>query len=184
MLGLSRLVPRKGFDVVIDAVTALDGVQLAIGGAGRDRRRLERRAEDHERVHFLGRVPDADLPALYACADVFAMCVPRSLGWPRSRRVRHRVPRSCRVWCPSGRRAQRWVTRSRGRWRDRLRRRTARRRRVRAAIGRLLGDTDTRRRMARAARTRAENEFAYEHVVARLAPLAAGQVDALEALDA
>jgi phosphatidylinositol alpha-1,6-mannosyltransferase len=25
-------------------------------------------------VHFLGRVPDADLPALYGCADVFAMC--------------------------------------------------------------------------------------------------------------
>ena len=26
------------------------------------------------RVQFLGRVPDADLPALYASADVFAMC--------------------------------------------------------------------------------------------------------------
>src|SRR5205085_275998 len=72
VLGVSRLVPRKGFDVVIDAVAGLPGVQLAIGGAGRDRRRLERRAAG--RAQFLGRVADADLPALYACADVFAMC--------------------------------------------------------------------------------------------------------------
>ena len=66
-------MPRKGFDVVIDACATLDGVQLAIGGAGRDRRRLERRAAGG-RVQFLGRVPDAELAALYACADVFAMC--------------------------------------------------------------------------------------------------------------
>src|SRR5205823_7248454 len=74
VLGVSRLVPRKGFDVVIDAVaglatSGLRGVQLAIAGAGRDRRRLERLARG--RVHFLGRVADADLRALYACADVF-----------------------------------------------------------------------------------------------------------------
>ncbi|HEX5095841.1 MAG TPA: glycosyltransferase family 4 protein, partial [Acidimicrobiia bacterium] len=72
VLGLSRLVPRKGFDIVIDAVRELDGVQLAIAGSGRDRKRLERRAQG--RAHFLGRVADDDLPALYACADVFAMC--------------------------------------------------------------------------------------------------------------
>src|SRR5262245_8982968 len=72
VLGVSRLVPRKGFDMVIDAVSGLDGVQLAIAGSGRDRRRLEKRAGNN--VRFLGRVPDADLPALYASADVFAMC--------------------------------------------------------------------------------------------------------------
>ena len=33
------------------------------------------------RVRFLGRVPDADLPALYGCADVFAMvCRDRWIG--------------------------------------------------------------------------------------------------------
>jgi len=57
---------------VIDATEGIEGVQLAIAGAGRDRARLEQRARG--RVAFLGRVPDADLPALYACADVFAMC--------------------------------------------------------------------------------------------------------------
>jgi phosphatidylinositol alpha-1,6-mannosyltransferase len=78
VLGVSRLVPRKGFDVLIDAVGRLDStVELAIAGAGRDRRRLERRAHKagvSDRVHFLGRVTDADLPDLYGCADVFAMC--------------------------------------------------------------------------------------------------------------
>jgi phosphatidylinositol alpha-1,6-mannosyltransferase len=76
VVGVSRLVPRKGFDVLIDAVGALPGVHLAIGGAGRDRSRLEARAARAglgQRVHFLGRVPDAELPALFACADVFSM---------------------------------------------------------------------------------------------------------------
>src|SRR5262249_56987924 len=67
----------KGFDVLIDAVAGLEaGVQLVIGGAGRDTRRLRRRAGARGvtgRCTFLGRVPDADLPALYGCAEVFAM---------------------------------------------------------------------------------------------------------------
>ena len=49
MLGVSRLVPRKGFDVLIDAVARLDRsslepVHLALAGSGRDRDRLARRA--------------------------------------------------------------------------------------------------------------------------------------------
>jgi phosphatidylinositol alpha-1,6-mannosyltransferase len=75
VLGLSRLVPRKGFDVLIDAVAHFDGaVQLAIGGSGRDRKRLEAcAAKRGVTVRFLGRVDDADMPALYRSADVFAM---------------------------------------------------------------------------------------------------------------
>ncbi len=76
VLGVSRLVPRKGFDVLIDAVAGLPGVQLAIAGAGRDRHRLEARVTRRgltARVRFLGRVPDDDrFPRLYASADVFA----------------------------------------------------------------------------------------------------------------
>jgi phosphatidyl-myo-inositol dimannoside synthase len=79
VLGLSRLVPRKGFDTVIDAVARLQpthpNLRLAIGGSGRDRPRLERRAVDRgARIQFLGRVSEDDLPATYAAADVFAMC--------------------------------------------------------------------------------------------------------------
>jgi phosphatidyl-myo-inositol dimannoside synthase len=71
VVAVSRLVPRKGFDVLIEAVGHLEGVHLAIGSDGRDRGRLERLADG--RVTFLGRVADADLPDLYGCADAFAM---------------------------------------------------------------------------------------------------------------
>jgi phosphatidylinositol alpha-1,6-mannosyltransferase len=77
VLGQSRLVPRKGFDVLIDAVARLEpDVQLAIGGSGRDRARLERHVRDRgvgDRVRFLGRVPEAALAEVFAMADVFAM---------------------------------------------------------------------------------------------------------------
>ncbi|QGG95579.1 glycosyltransferase family 4 protein [Actinomarinicola tropica] len=78
VLGLSRLVPRKGFDVVIEAAARLaphhPSLLVAIGGGGRDRARLERLARRRGApVRFLGRVPDADMPALYGCADLFAM---------------------------------------------------------------------------------------------------------------
>ena len=86
VLGLSRLVPRKGFDRLIDAVGQLapsrPGLVLAIAGGGRDRARLERRAQRAEApVHFLGRVSEDDLPLVHASADVFAMiCRSRWLG--------------------------------------------------------------------------------------------------------
>jgi phosphatidyl-myo-inositol dimannoside synthase len=78
VLGVSRLVPRKGFDTAIDAVARLDrSVHLAVAGAGRDRARLARRADRAGlggRFRLLGRVPDAALADLYAAADVFVMC--------------------------------------------------------------------------------------------------------------
>src|SRR5262249_46090669 len=74
VVGVSRLVPRKGFDVLLDAVAGLADVQVAIAGAGRDRRRLGARTSAlGGRAHLLGNVPDADLPTLFACADVFSM---------------------------------------------------------------------------------------------------------------
>lgn len=78
VVGISRLVPRKGFDVAIRAIARLaedrPEVTLAIAGAGRDRERLERLATElHAPVRFLGRVPHEDLPLLYGCADVFTM---------------------------------------------------------------------------------------------------------------
>ena len=77
-MGVSRLVPRKGFDQVIAAVDQLalrlPGLQLAIAGAGRDRRRLERAATScGAEVSFLGRVDDGELPAVFGMGDVFAI---------------------------------------------------------------------------------------------------------------
>ena len=78
VLGLSRLVPRKGFDITIRAIANLapsrPNLVLAIAGAGRDCARLERLATElRAPVRFLGRVPHDLLPPLYGCADVFAM---------------------------------------------------------------------------------------------------------------
>ncbi len=78
VLGLSRLVPRKGFDVLIEAGAALAArhpdLQIAIAGAGRDRKRLERMATHlGSPVRFLGRLPEADLPVAHGVADCFAM---------------------------------------------------------------------------------------------------------------
>jgi len=86
VLGLSRLVPRKGFDVLIRAAARLAPTHpelvVAIAGAGRDRARLERLATRAAvPVGFLGRVPDDDLASVHAMADVFAMaCRSRWFG--------------------------------------------------------------------------------------------------------
>ena len=78
VVGLSRLVPRKGFDTAIRAVARMrrsrPDLLLVIAGAGRDADRLRRLATELDApVRFLGRVPHDDLPLLHGCADVFTM---------------------------------------------------------------------------------------------------------------
>ena len=78
VFGLSRLVPRKGFDTLIEAAHVLarrgDDVAVAIAGDGRDRKRLERLAADGPgNVRLLGRVTDAERAEYYGAADLFAM---------------------------------------------------------------------------------------------------------------
>jgi phosphatidylinositol alpha-1,6-mannosyltransferase len=84
VVNVGRLVPRKGADVLIEAVALLrpshPDLTLAVAGAGRDGERLQRLASRRRApVRFLGRVPDERLPALYACADVFA--APNRTRW-------------------------------------------------------------------------------------------------------
>jgi phosphatidylinositol alpha-1,6-mannosyltransferase len=74
----SRLVPRKGVDVLIEAATRLlphrPDLTIVVAGAGRDRSRLRIIAGRHAvPVRFLGRLSDADVADLDAAADVFAM---------------------------------------------------------------------------------------------------------------
>jgi phosphatidyl-myo-inositol dimannoside synthase len=78
VLSLSRLVPRKGMDVLIEAAALLAAevpdLQVAIAGSGRDRDRLERRvAATGAPVTFLGRVPEDDLALVHGAADTYAM---------------------------------------------------------------------------------------------------------------
>ena len=78
VVSISRLVPRKGMDVLISAAARLaerhPGLTVAVAGAGRDRDRLDRLiGRTGAPVRLLDRVDDSDLPDLYGCADVFAM---------------------------------------------------------------------------------------------------------------
>ncbi len=85
---LSRLVPRKGQDILIKALPSIrqrvDGAALVIVGGGPYLRALRALAQDcgvADHVTFTGGVPAADLPAHHALADVFAMpCRTRGAG--------------------------------------------------------------------------------------------------------
>jgi len=76
VVSVGALIPRKGHEVVIDAVAALPGVSLLIAGAGEARGSLEARiaARDvGERVRLLGAIPHGDLPTLIAAGDAMAL---------------------------------------------------------------------------------------------------------------
>lgn len=85
---VSRLVPRKGQDVLIRALPQIQrqapGAALLIVGGGPDAGRLARLAREvgvHRDVVFTGTVPWEQLPAHYAAGDVFAMpCRTRRAG--------------------------------------------------------------------------------------------------------
>jgi len=77
---VSRLVPRKGQDVLIKAMPIVraevpDAKALIVGG-GPDAARLRRIANEHgvsDSIVFAGEVPEEQLAAHYAAGDVFAM---------------------------------------------------------------------------------------------------------------
>jgi phosphatidylinositol alpha-1,6-mannosyltransferase len=85
---VSRLVPRKGQDMLIRALPEIrrrvPGAALLLGSGGPYRPKLERLTRDHgveSDVVFTGSVPWAHLPTLYAAGDVYAMpCRTRAAG--------------------------------------------------------------------------------------------------------
>jgi phosphatidylinositol alpha-1,6-mannosyltransferase len=85
---LSRLVPRKGQDMLIRALPSIrrrvEDATLVIVGGGPYRsalRRLAQRCRVAEHVIFTGAVSGDELPAHHAMADVFAMpCRTRGAG--------------------------------------------------------------------------------------------------------
>jgi glycosyltransferase involved in cell wall biosynthesis len=86
LVAVGRLVPRKGFDTVIEALKALPGTELLIAGgppadrldSDREAARLRACAHRHgvdDRVTLLGGVSRAEMPALLRSADA-VVCTP------------------------------------------------------------------------------------------------------------
>ncbi|WP_179472664.1 glycosyltransferase family 4 protein [Mycolicibacterium vinylchloridicum] len=88
VLCLSRLVPRKGQDMLIKALPEIrrridDAVLVIVGGGpyAEDLHKLADTVGVKDNVVFTGAVPGAELPGHYAMADVFAMpCRTRGSG--------------------------------------------------------------------------------------------------------
>ncbi len=182
VVSLSRLVPRKGMDVLIAAASLLardrPDLVLAIAGTGRDRTRLERLAGHcGAPVRFLGWVTDADRAVLLGSADVFAMLCRSRWGGLEQEGFGIVFLEAAACGVPQvagdsggaaeavmagetgdvvGRPGDPWV--------------------AAAALARLLDDPERRRRQGRAARERAEREYSYDR-------LAAGLADALVAAE-
>jgi len=77
LVSMSRVVPRKGFDVAIKSLAGLEkNVHLVIIGKGRDLKRLQGLVEKlglTDRVHFLGSVNHQKLLSVFHGADLFLM---------------------------------------------------------------------------------------------------------------
>lgn len=174
VLSISRLVPRKGMDTLIDAGAELAGrhpaLRIAIGGSGRDRGRLERRiARTGAPARLLGWIADAELPDLYAAADIFVLCCRDRWGGLEQEGfgiifLEAAAAGLVSVAGRSGGSAEAVLDGETGIVVDDPSDSGA----LAAAIGGLLDDPDRARRQGRAARLRAEEVFSYDHLVGRL----------------
>lgn len=77
LLWVGRLDPQKGFPIMVRAfgrlATEYPDLSLVVAGDGRDRHATDLLTEDaRARVLMLGSVPNVELPAYLAAADVFA----------------------------------------------------------------------------------------------------------------
>jgi phosphatidylinositol alpha-1,6-mannosyltransferase len=175
VLGVSRLVPRKGFDVLVEAGAVLaarhPGLQVVIAGTGREERALRRVADAHHSpARILGRVPVDDLPALYGCADVFSMlCHDRWRGLEQEGfGIVFLEAAACGVAGVAGASGGSHEAVEHGKTGFVVRRPqdpVA----LAAALGRLLDDPQLAQAMGAAARRRAEEQFSYDHLARQLA---------------
>ena len=177
---VSRLVPRKGMDVLIEAagrlVPSYPDLVVAIAGSGRELARLERlAAESPATVHVLGRISDEDRAGLLAASDVFVMaCRNRWLGLEQEgfgivflEAAAAGVPQ---IAGDSGGAAEAVLDGVSGLVVERPEDPGA----VAEALRCLLADPAGRRRMGRAARARVQESFDNDVLASRLAEALAG----------
>ena len=174
VVSVSRLVPRKGMDVLIDAASRLAPARpdlvVAIAGEGRDRGRLERRVRSASApVSLLGRVADGDLARLYGCADLFAMLCRNRWGSLEQEGFGIVFLEAAACGVPqvagdSGGAAEAVADGETGVVVRRPRDVGA----VAAALSSVLDDPQLRARMGEAARRRAVDHFSYDHLAESL----------------
>jgi glycosyltransferase involved in cell wall biosynthesis len=83
LLSVGSLIPRKGHELTIEALTRAPDCTLLIAGGGPLRAELEALAQRlgvADRVRFLGEIAHHDLPDVYAAADVMVLASSRE-GW-------------------------------------------------------------------------------------------------------
>ena len=173
VVSVSRLVPRKGMDTLVRAAAVLapywPDLQVVIAGDGRDRGRIARLIQRLSApVRLLGRVPEADLGALYGCADVFAMLCRTRWGGLEQEGFGIVFLEAAAAGTPqvagrSGGAAEAVAGGETGIVLDEDGPAAAAR-----AIGQLIGDDRRRRAMGAAARRRAEESFSYDLMARRL----------------
>lgn len=172
---VSRLVPRKGMDVLVEAAARLassyPNLTVAIAGTGREAARLAGLVRKlGAPVRLLGRVAEEDKIDLVAAADVFTMACRNRWGGLEQEGFGIVFLEAAAAGTPqvagdSGGAAEAVSDGVTGL----VVRRPERAADVAAALGRLLGDEGLRRRMGEAARRRAVAEFDYGVLAAKLA---------------
>jgi phosphatidylinositol alpha-1,6-mannosyltransferase len=175
VVSVSRLVPRKGMDVLIDAAVRLrpdfPDLTVAICGRGRDADRLAGRIAEHGApVRLLGNLPDDVVPRLVGAADVFAMlCRNRWLGLEQEgfgivflEAAAAGVPQVAGASGGAGEAVEDGRT-------GLVVRRPTDVGAAAAALARLLTDPSLRSEMGAASRRRAEASFDYDRLAPRLA---------------
>lgn len=83
LVSVGGLVPRKGHDIIIRALSSLPDIDLLIAGDGPEQAALERLIRERDlggRVRLLGRVAHEDLAGLYSASDCLVLASDRE-GW-------------------------------------------------------------------------------------------------------
>ena len=183
VVSVSRLVPRKGMAVLVEAAAELSrrypDLEVIIAGEGRDHTRLQQLvATTGAPVRLVGRVPADDLPGLLGAADVFAMLCHNRWGGLEQEGfgIVFLEAAACgvhQVAGASGGAADAVVHDHSGLVVDEPRKVAA----AVDALDTLLGDAQRRAQMGEAARHRAEVSFNYDTLAHRLATAIASAVD-------
>ncbi len=174
VVGVSRLVPRKGFDVLVEAAALLAPTRpdlvVAIAGAGRKAAALARLvSRTGAPVRLLGEVAHGSLPLLVGASDVFAVPCRNRWGGLEQEGFGIVFLEGAAVGVPvvagrSGGTPEAVRHGETGFVVDRPHHAGA----VAAAIGLLLDDPELRRRMGHHARSRVIDHFRYDVLAVQL----------------